>query len=142
MHHREIQTPFKWKLKISISLEDETITGGGTLGVSYVAIVKEERGTRKNIRVVECVDHGETRWKQCRDITISRAVTRVIIRYRALAVTTERAISRHDALIRVCRYAPPRRLTRIIVASIVKGARGVEGRRNWGNSRGESVRRV
>lgn len=44
-------------------------------------------------------------------------VTRVIIRcirYRALAVTTERAISRHDALIRVCRYAPPHRLMRII----------------------------
>lgn len=36
------------------------------------------------------------------------------IRYRALAVTTERAISRHDALIRVCRYAPPHRLMRII----------------------------
>lgn len=42
-------------------------------------------------------------------------------------MTTERAISRHDALIRVCRYAPPHRLTRIIVASIVKGtSRGGE----------------
>lgn len=51
------------------------------------------------------------------------------IRYRALAVTTERAISRHDALIRVCRYAPPHRLMRIIRWFDRK-----RGWRNWGNS--------